>query len=163
MAIVEDNKGDLTPLEKQCVSRLRQLRRERGWTLGEVETISGGEIKSVVLGSYERGTRAISMARLQQLSDFYGVPIEYFLIDSQSSSRSSAMSFDLRRIREYRGNEIAIMQLRNLLATIVRRRGDWRGEVVTLRASDLESLSAVLSLSNDSLREIFKRDQLLLR
>ena len=55
-------------IEELCAQRLRDLRRSRGLTLDQCESMSGGVIKAVVLGSYERGTRAISLARLTQLA-----------------------------------------------------------------------------------------------
>jgi transcriptional regulator with XRE-family HTH domain len=54
--------------------RLRTARRQRGWSLGEVETHTGGEFKASVVGAYERGERALSVQRLVSLADVYGVP-----------------------------------------------------------------------------------------
>lgn len=52
--------------------RLRAARRHRGWSLGEVETHTGGEFKASVVGAYERGERAISVQRFVSLSEIYG-------------------------------------------------------------------------------------------
>lgn len=54
--------------------RLRAARRQRGWSLGDVETHTGGEFKASVVGAYERGERAISVQRFVRLSDVYGTP-----------------------------------------------------------------------------------------
>lgn len=54
--------------------RLRAARRQRGWSLGDVETRTGGEFKASVVGAYERGERAISVQRFVRLSDIYGTP-----------------------------------------------------------------------------------------
>lgn len=54
--------------------RLRAARRQRGWSLGEVETHTEGEFKASVVGAYERGERALSVQRLVSLADVYGVP-----------------------------------------------------------------------------------------
>ena len=52
--------------------RLRAARRQRGWSLGDVESHTEGEFKASVVGAYERGERAISVQRFVRLSDVYG-------------------------------------------------------------------------------------------
>ncbi|MGH8944790.1 MAG: helix-turn-helix domain-containing protein [Acidimicrobiia bacterium] len=54
--------------------RLRAARRQRGWSLGEVEIQTEGEFKASVVGAYERGERAISAQRFSRLSEVYGIP-----------------------------------------------------------------------------------------
>ncbi len=54
--------------------RLRAARRQRGWSLGEVESYTGGEFKASVVGAYERGERALSVQRLVRLAEIYAVP-----------------------------------------------------------------------------------------
>jgi transcriptional regulator with XRE-family HTH domain len=54
--------------------RLRAARRQRGWSLGEVEDQTEGEFKASVVGAYERGERAISVQRFARLSEVYGIP-----------------------------------------------------------------------------------------
>ncbi len=54
--------------------RLREARRSVGLSLAGVERESGGRFKAVVVGSYERGDRAISVARLLDLADLYRLP-----------------------------------------------------------------------------------------
>lgn len=54
--------------------RLRAARRHRGWSLGELESYTGGEFKASVVGAYERGERALSVQRLVRLAEIYAVP-----------------------------------------------------------------------------------------
>lgn len=54
--------------------RLRTARRQRGWSLGELESYTGGEFKASVVGAYERGERALSVQRLVRLAEIYAVP-----------------------------------------------------------------------------------------
>lgn len=54
--------------------RLRAARRQRGWSLGDVESQTDGEFKASVVGAYERGERAISVQRFVRLSGIYGKP-----------------------------------------------------------------------------------------
>ena len=54
--------------------RLRAARRQRGWSLVDVEGHTGGEFKASVVGAYERGERAISVQRFVRLAEVYGFP-----------------------------------------------------------------------------------------
>lgn len=64
--------------------RLRAARRQRGWSLGEVESQTDGEFKASVVGAYERGERAISVHRFARLSEVYGVPTHDLLPPEQN-------------------------------------------------------------------------------
>lgn len=59
--------------------RLRAARRQRGWSLGDVESRTEGEFKASVVGAYERGERAISVQRFARLAQSYGVPASELL------------------------------------------------------------------------------------
>ena len=54
--------------------RLRAIRTQQGLSLHGVEEKSEGRWKAVVVGSYERGDRAVTVQRLAELADFYAVP-----------------------------------------------------------------------------------------
>ena len=58
---------------KALGQRLRAARRQRGWSLGEIETQTEGEYKASVVGAYERGERAISVQRFARLAEIYGI------------------------------------------------------------------------------------------
>lgn len=59
---------------KYIGGRLREVRKRFNLSLQAVEEKSGGTWKAVVIGSYERGDRAITVRRMLALADFYGVP-----------------------------------------------------------------------------------------
>src|SRR5947207_7749115 len=59
--------------------RLRAIRTQQGLSLHGVEEKSRGRWKAVVVGSYERGDRAVTVQRLAELADFYGVPVQELL------------------------------------------------------------------------------------
>ena len=56
-------------------ARLRSIRAQQGLSLHGVEEKSEGRWKAVVVGSYERGDRAVTVAKLAELAEFYGVPV----------------------------------------------------------------------------------------
>jgi len=58
---------------KALGDQLRWIRNETGLSLMGVEEKSAGKWKAVVIGSYERGNRAITVIRLIELAAFYGV------------------------------------------------------------------------------------------
>ena len=117
-------------------------------TLRQCEEESGGQFKAVVMGSYERGTRAISLQRLQEIADFYHVPIQYFFNDSAKTSRerSEKLTFDLRKIKKAATFDPSIEGLAKMLHLFISKRGDWNGELVTIRRSDNDLVKLV---SND--------------
>jgi transcriptional regulator with XRE-family HTH domain len=145
-------------IEALCAERLRELRRRKGLTLHQCEKASGGQIKAVVLGSYERGTRAISLARLEQLAHFYEVPFQYFFNEkTQSQSEvNERLIFDLRRIRGTQVPPENIAPVKPYLATVARKRSDWNGEVLSLRKSDSEILGLICALEQDELYQELK-------
>lgn len=74
--------------------RLRAARRQRGWSLGELESFTAGEFKASVVGAYERGERALSVQRLVRLAETYAVP-PGDLLPAASSDRGVLIDIDL--------------------------------------------------------------------
>src|SRR5690349_22768501 len=64
---------------KAMGARLRAIRTQQGLSLHGVEEKSHGRWKAVVVGSYERGDRAVTVQRLAELAEFYAVPIQELL------------------------------------------------------------------------------------
>ncbi|REK19088.1 MAG: XRE family transcriptional regulator [Actinobacteria bacterium] len=75
-------------------SRLRAARRQRGWSLSDVESVTEGEFKASVVGAYERGERAISVQRLVRLSEFYGMNASDLLPATATSGVSHVIDLD---------------------------------------------------------------------
>jgi transcriptional regulator with XRE-family HTH domain len=142
-------------MEKVCAEKLRELRRQRGLTLDEFSKLSGGRIKSVVLGSYERGTRAISIAKLQLVAEIYQVPIQYFF--GVSASKSEVMHqrwiIDLRRLKISKEGDSFAQLVISYVGHIVQRRNDFNGEVISLRTSDQDNLSLITRAEKSDVRE----------
>ena len=63
----------------QVGARLRAVRKRRDLSLKAVDEQSHGRWKAVVVGSYERGDRGITVEKLDELAAFYGVPVTAFL------------------------------------------------------------------------------------
>ena len=69
---------------KALGSRLRAIRTQQGLSLHGVEEKSEGRWKAVVVGSYERGDRAVTVQRLSELAEFYGVPVNELLPEREA-------------------------------------------------------------------------------
>lgn len=145
-----DHKGLKGSVELAAIgSSLRAIRRQRGLTLREVERRSLGEWKAVVVGSYERGDRALTLKRAVGLASFYGVPLDQLLgLHSLAASADQGVraTFNLLAIRQ--SSDQLPEGLMRYLHEICRLRSDWNGEVLTLRASDLIALGAILNIAS---------------
>jgi transcriptional regulator with XRE-family HTH domain len=132
-------------IEERCALLIRELRKKKGLTLKECEELSQGRFKAVVMGSYERGTRAISLERLQEIADFYEVPIQYFFAADTSQPLDRKFTFDLRRMKNSSYTEEGFDRVKALLSHFIAMRGDWNGEILSIRHGDGEILTAVSS------------------
>lgn len=65
-------------LDDFCKS-LREVRKSKKLSLRDVERLSDGKWKAIVIGSYERGDRQLSIKKLLQLAEFYEVPVAELL------------------------------------------------------------------------------------
>jgi transcriptional regulator with XRE-family HTH domain len=137
--------------------RIRQLRRERGLTLRDFEEKSGGRIRAIVMGAYERGDRSMSLGKLIEISKVFGIELSHLIGSAElttssatpssgtpsSATPSSRYIFDLRVLNSLVDSPQKVILLR-YLSRVAEQRGDWGGEVISLRQSDIESLSKVI-------------------
>ncbi|MGH2712025.1 MAG: helix-turn-helix domain-containing protein [Actinomycetota bacterium] len=134
---------------------LRRARRSRGMTLHDVRRISNGRFKPSSVGSYERGTRTISVPLLCELSALYGIPPDRVLADALSLRGSESqveVVIDLNRLPGLEGEDGRI--LTEFVGQVRALRGDVGSDVITLRAGDMEILAS--AIGSDSM-ELLKR------
>ncbi len=136
--------------------RLRNVRRQQGLSLHDVEQTSDGDLKASVVGAYERGERAVSVARLRSLAKFYRVPMSQLLPSrdeqpAQRSLRGGGIRIDLTRLPYAHGDHLETIE--RYVTTIQQRRGDYNGRMLTIRSTDMQTLAAVLALEPDDLRD----------
>jgi len=143
--------------------RLRSIRRQKGLSLQEVESTSSQEFKASVLGAYERGERIISVSRLQRLAGLYNVPVDQLLPrttgrvgDLANGSDNGAVNggpsdalpeqitFDLTRIDDVADAELGM--LCRYLTSIVMRRQDFNGRVLTIRRDDMRTMAGLMGI-----------------
>src|SRR5215510_246248 len=89
-----------TEYSRSLGARLRSIRTQQGLSLQGVEEKSNGRWKAVVVGSYERGDRAVTVSRLAELAEFYRVPVAELLPDGTGVRHDSAgkIVLDLERL-----------------------------------------------------------------
>lgn len=144
------------PATPHVGERLRRLRRQQELTLQEVELRSGGQLRASVIGAYERGERNVSLARLQQLADFFKVPVAELMPAAAPSpgavrpAVTGKVVVDLAALEQVRDRELA---LANYVSSIQARRGDYNGQVITMRAADLDTLAAASGEAADEFRQ----------
>lgn len=150
-------------------SRLRAIRAQQHLSLHGVERRSEGRWKAVVIGSYERGDRAISVQRLAELADFYGVPVGELLPREAGSASTSAGSpagsalakvvLNLTRLRAL--DDADAEPLLRFVSSIQRLRGDYGNRTLALRADDLRTLALIYDLTPQGVTERLVRWQVL--
>lgn len=139
---------------KALGARLRAIRTQQGLSLHGVEDKSQGRWKAVVIGSYERGDRAVTVQRLSELADFYGVPVNELLPDNAAvpaAEPAPRIIIDLEQLSAVPADQAA--PLARYAATIQSQRGDYNGRVLSIRQEDLRSLAVIYDASPGVLTE----------
>ena len=119
------------------------------------------------MGSYERGTRAISLARTIEIANLFGIPVNELIAESDPPTHLPKIElvFDLRKISKARekGGDLDIHSLDRYLNAVAIRRRDWNGEVLSLRKSDLDTLTLLIGRAGDELLRNWVAAELLLK
>ncbi|MGF1664007.1 MAG: transcriptional regulator [Kineosporiaceae bacterium] len=144
----------VTDYARALGARLRAIRTQQGMSLHGVEEKSGGRWKAVVVGSYERGDRAVTVQRLAELADFYGVPVQALLPDGAPAGPGEPpprLVLDLERLMNVPAEKAG--PLARYAQTIQSQRGDYNGKVLSIRADDLRSLAVIYDMPPSALVE----------
>jgi len=131
--------------------RLRSVRAAQKMSLRVVQEKSQGRWKAVVIGSYERGDRSVTVVVLAELADFYGVPVTELLPGTSPGAASSTptLTMDLRRLSEIPADQGG--PLARFATAIKSQRGDYNGKVLSIRVEDLRALAVMYDMSPDQL------------
>jgi transcriptional regulator with XRE-family HTH domain len=113
------------------------------------------------MGAYERGDRSMSLGKLIEISKVFGIELSHLIGSAEltpssgtpsSATPSSRYIFDLRVLNSLDDSPQKVILLR-YLSRIAEQRGDWAGEVISLRQSDIESLSKVIDNQTSTFEE----------
>jgi transcriptional regulator with XRE-family HTH domain len=151
--LVPDEVDPSQSYQARLGERLRAVRRSHGMRLQDVEERSQGRFKAVVIGSYERGDRAVSAHKLAALASFYEVPLIELLPDEETP-RSRADGPGLRvavdRLRDL-ADDPEVAPLLRLVQHVQWLRDDYNGRVLSLRADDLRTIAVALGAHPDGI------------
>lgn len=133
---------------EEIAAAMKSVRRAKGMTLRDVETKSGGIWKAVVIGSYERCDRALSIKKAIHLANFYQVPLNELLgLSSETKTQSpEKITLDIRATSNSTSSDIDIDHLRKFATLLCAKRQDWNGEVLSIRASDLTTIGLLINM-----------------
>jgi len=154
------DEGAPSAYSQQVGERLRVIRKQKRMSLQEVEAQSNQEFKASVLGAYERGERALSVPRLDRLSQFYAVPVEQLLPREVTGNEAAAamasptikkLAIDVAKLVQLKGAPFEM--LARYLKLIQVQRQDFNGRVITVRGDDIRSIAAMLDVPVDQVAE----------
>jgi transcriptional regulator with XRE-family HTH domain len=137
---------------KALGGRLRSVRTQQGLSLQGVQDRSHGRLKAVVVGSYERGDRAVTVERLAELARFYGVAVAALLPDgggAPGAAPDSSYVLDLKAVGAQEGEKAE--PLARFVAALRSQRGQDAEGLVPVTDDDLLALAAVYQLSTEEL------------
>ena len=144
-----------TDYAKALGERLRNIRIQKNMSLQDVQQASTGKWKAAVVGAYERGDRNVTVAKLSELADFYGVPVSEIIPDegnppsvrTENARRRLVLDLDgLDRVPDADRDPIS-----RFTTAIQIQRGDFNGRVLTIREDDLMALALLYQTSADEL------------
>jgi len=148
--------------------QLRKIRTANQLSLKQVEKISKGRFKASIVGSYERGERAVSAYRLMELASLYGVSGAYLVTEAATPCRrrgrhdpDAGIRINLERVSQI-GKE-GYRDLKTYIDSIKMARDDPSSTILTLRDQDLPNLSAAMGIPTKETLDVMDELQLLVR
>ena len=137
-------------------ARLRSVRTQQGLSLQAVQDRSEGRFKAVVVGSWERGDRAVTVERLAELARFYGVALAALLPDGggvPGAVPDTAYGLDLRALARLQGEPTQALE--RYAATLRTQRGEDSPEL-PLTEEDLRALASIHQVDTARMLEMLR-------
>jgi len=131
--------------------RIRATRLALGWSLADFELHSAGAITAVAMGSYERGTRALSITKLITICNVFQISLIHILAPGEELTSGRCADRHIYDLRALQALPVSAEKshLLSYIHRIIRERGDWKGAVVSLRATDIENLGIIFAVSHE--------------
>jgi transcriptional regulator with XRE-family HTH domain len=140
------------PFDREVGRALRRARADQGLTMRDVADRSSGRFRPTSVASYERGERAISLARFCDLCDLLGVGPERILIQIlRALDRRAEHQIDVARLGSLGADEAELVTA--FIRQVMTQRGERDPERLVLRAGDVEVLASASGLPLHELLE----------
>jgi hypothetical protein len=133
-------------------SRMRLIREARHLTLLQAAKLSKGEISAIALGSYERGDRSVSASKLIAIANLYQIPVSELFEAPKKYISDERITIDLRKILTT--SNTSAQKITAVIRNVARMRGDWNGEVISLRGHDLNNFQVFTGLSVEDIQKV---------
>jgi transcriptional regulator with XRE-family HTH domain len=133
---------------------MRLIRESRHLTLVQAAQLSKGQISAIALGSYERGDRSVSANKLFVIAQIYEVPISELFEVQPNFMPEERISIDVRKILTT--NDPVAKAITEVVRNIARMRGDWNGEVISLRGQDINNFQLFTGLTTEAVKRIIE-------
>lgn len=147
--------ADNKEFARQLGARLRAIRQQQNLSLNAVQELSGGRWKAVVVGSYERGDRALTVVRLAELAAFYDVPVSQIIPNTMVAAppamrgAAGAIVIDLQTLRDLPEDQVG--PLARFAKAIQDQRGDYNNRMLSIRREDLRALAVIYDRAPEEL------------
>jgi transcriptional regulator with XRE-family HTH domain len=146
--------------------KLRRMRQDRGLSLQEVCSRSGGSFVVSTLSAYERGKRSLSLERLCELAEIYGQsPMSLLDLEDSPEFQRSLSNTSPLRIRLESLDRLQPEERRPLetyLSFLRELRNDPSRDLLTIRREDLAYLSALYGVRPQALKDYLEKEGVLL-
>ena len=133
---------------------MRLIRESRHLTLIQAARLSNGELTAIALGSYERGDRSVSARKLISIAQLYEVPISELFEAPKKYMIEERISIDIRKILTT--STPAGHKIVEVIRNIARMRGDWNGEVISLRRQDINNFEVFTGLTAEEIKQVMR-------
>jgi len=124
-----------------------------------VSELTRGRFKPSSIGGWERAEREISLQRFCELSEVYAVSPDRLLaeaLESMAPDERGEVVIDLTRLPLLEGEEQGLLRVAEFVHRVRAQRGDYLGEVLTLRSGDLDEIARGASMRVGSLKSLLE-------
>jgi len=143
----------VNPFDREVGRALRRMRIERGLTLRDVAERSSGRFRPTSVAGYERGERAISLARFCDLCELLEIGPERILIEIlRALDRRPEPEVDVTTLAGFGDEETELVA--GFVRHVMAQRGELGSDRIVLRAGDVEVLASASGLQ---LEELLRR------
>jgi transcriptional regulator with XRE-family HTH domain len=139
------------PISKVIGRRLRAIRKQQGLTLHDVERRSAGRWNQSTIGAYERGFRKVTVDRLRELAEFYGVPLSLILGSLPQPDRPVSVSRVVLDTNKLARAGVELSPLYRMVKAFLAERREEPSTLIAIRRSDIRNAALMFGETEEQL------------